>query len=499
MASPLGRNINGRNQRRPERSSVKGQAAVQKTVKKRVQKTGRIPVRALRFHTENPTNYEIIQEYDFLTDQEIEKRLVQNQLAQRRWHTTPVTERVDCFSRLAEALRARRENFALQMALEMGKPVKEGRSEVDKCAATCDYFSHELPRLLRSAEIQVNEKTQRVIKEPLGPILAVMPWNFPLWQVIRSLVPILGSGNSYLLKHSTDVAGCAQMMAQVFTDIFGEGLVTNLFITHEQAERLTADRRVRGVTMTGSSRGGREVAAAAGKNLKKVLLELGGSDAYIVLDDADLQKAAELCTRARLVNNGQSCVAAKRFLVPQSKKTQFMEAMEAEMDIRVMGLPQEDSTDLGPLAHRRFREAITKQLEQIQKEGAKKFWQQSSKGLRGAFFPPTILSCSGSEPSLVTEEFFAPVASVIDYESDDDAIAKANNCIYGLGGAVIGPDSQRAEQIASRLECGFVAINGSVASDARLPFGGVKDSGFGRELGPWGVDEFVSLKTITVS
>lgn len=486
MASPVGRNISRRNERRD------GASRSQRSLKK----IPRSPSSPVRFNTENPTNFDIIQEYEFFKDSQIEKLLVQNALAQKSWAATKLEDRMECFSRLAEALRARRENFALQMALEMGKPVKDGRAEVDKCAATCDHYAVELPNILGSIEVEVNKKPQKIVKEPLGVVLAVMPWNFPLWQVIRSLIPILSSGNSYLLKHSTDVAGCAQMMTQVFSDVFGEGLVTNLFVTHEQTARLMADRRVRGVTMTGSSRGGREIAAAAGKNLKKVLLELGGSDAYLILEDSNLDKAIEVCTKARLVNNGQSCVAAKRFLVPKKMKNDFMQGMQAEMEKRVIGLPQEDETDLGPLAHRRFHEAIVKQLEQIQKEGAKKFWQKESKGMRGAFFPPTILSCKGSEPSLVTEEFFAPVASVIEYDSEADAIHKANNCIYGLGGAVFSSDLKRADRVARQLDCGFVGINVSVASDPRLPFGGVKDSGFGRELGPWGVEEFVSLKTI---
>lgn len=483
MAKSLARNDRRSKSKQPaKRNSVKPK-------KKSVQTSN-------RFTTENPTTFETIKDYKYISSSEIEKELVASEIAQKKWRETSVSDRADHFKKLASGLRDQKDAMARQMALEMGKPVKEGFTEIEKCAMTCDHYATRLAELMDPIAVEVNKKMQKVVREPLGPILAVMPWNYPLWQVIRSLVPILASGNSYLLKHSTSVAGCAELMTEIFHDVFEKGLVTNLFISHGQSEKLIADRRIRGVTMTGSSRGGREVAGTAGAHLKKVLLELGGSDAYIVLPDADLAKTAEICAKARLVNNGQSCVAAKRFIVHSSVRAEFIEAFQAQMSRRAIGNPLESDTDLGPLAHERFQHGLKKQVAQIVKEGAKKIFERETGQERGAFFSPTILLCKGSEKSLFDQEFFGPVALVTEFNSEDEAIVKANNCIYGLGGAVFSGDAEHAEEIARQLECGFVGVNAMVASDPHLPFGGVKDSGFGRELGFWGVDEFTSFKAI---
>ena len=456
---------------------------------------GRLSV--LEFQTQNPADLSILKKYSYMDDKTVEKIVSRSFSAQKKWAETSLEHRSQCLRELAKGLRGKAKELAILMAREMGKPVKDGLGEVEKCAFTCEYYADNLVKFLEPTPIRVGEKTQRVILQPLGVIFAVMPWNFPLWQVVRSLVPITASGNTYILKHSTLVAGCAELMTEIFTAALGSGVAENVFVTHEQAAQWIGDPRIRGVTMTGSSRGGREVASAAGKNLKKVLLELGGSDAYVVLVDADIEQAAQICAKSRMINNGQSCISAKRFFVPKLFREKFVNVMKEQMDKLRIGSPEAENMEVGPLAQKSFCDQLHKQVAAIQKEGAQLLWQKKSIPNGGAFFPPTILLCSGKEASFLRDEFFGPVALIYEYEDLDKAIEVANASVYGLGGAVFGKDLRAADAVARRLECGFVAINNFVASDARLPFGGVKDSGFGRELGVWGVHEFANHKTIT--
>lgn len=448
------------------------------------------------FSTENPATLEPLKTYAYLSEAELENRLERAFLRQKSWRLESPSLKAEAFRRFAQALRSRKEDFALSMALEMGKPVADGRSEVEKCAITSEYYADQAEAFTQAETVLVEGREQHLVYEPLGVIMAVMPWNFPLWQVVRSFLPIALAGNAYLLKHSDQVAGTAELLEQVIISAFGEDIFFNLWIDHDQVAKLIHDRRVRGVTMTGSSRGGSQVAAVAGQALKKCLLELGGSDPVLVLPGADLDLAAKLSAQSRLINNGQSCISAKRFLVPDRDQDLFVHKMSEHLSAVRIGDPRDEKTQLGPLAHRKFKEKMNQQLEQIQKEGAKRLWRREGLDLRTSFVAPQILEASPAQSSYSKEEFFAPVALVTSYRDEDEMLELANSTIYGLGATVIGSDLEEAERVARQVESGVVALNRIVQSDARLPFGGVKDSGFGRELSLQGVREFQSLKAI---
>lgn len=450
------------------------------------------------FQTENPLNFEPLATYNYHTPAEIEAAIQKAVVRAREWRWTAAEAKASQLRHLGVKLREQKEIFALTMAMEMGKPLKEGRSEVEKCAATCDYYAGRVRELTAGESIHFDGKTNRIVREPMGLVLAVMPWNFPLWQVLRSVVPIIVGGNAYILKHSDSVAGTAEMLEAVCNETFGSGLVTNLRMTHDQVAALIGDSRIRGITMTGSSAGGAKIAEVSGRHLKKCLLELGGSDPVLVLEDADVELAASVSVQSRLINAGQSCISAKRFLIPENLWTAFIQKMSEKMNEAVLGSPLEEATTIGPLAHRRFAEKARLQLETIQKEGAKVLWQKEMKELRGAFVRPMMLLAGPAQPSYLTEEFFAPIALVTKYSSVEEGIQLANATSFGLGATIIAADPVHAENLAARLEAGVVAINQIVASDPHLPFGGIKDSGFGRELSGQGVMEFQSIKSILI-
>lgn len=448
------------------------------------------------FQTENPTNLEPLAEYRYHDPHEIESALKLADVRAKEWRWTGSELKSSQLRFLALKLREKKENLALTMALEMGKPIHEGRGEVEKCAATCEHYATLIPDLAPIETLRFDQRDHRIQREPMGIVFAIMPWNFPLWQVIRSLVPILAAGNAYVLKHSDIVAGTADILEKITDEAFGKGLVTNLYLTHDQAAELIRDPRIKAVTLTGSSQAGAAVASEAGRALKKCVLELGGSDPVLVLSDADIDLAVELSAQSRLINTGQSCISAKRFLVPEDHWMAFTEGLIAKMDEAPMGVPHEEATRIGPLAHRRFAEKTRTQVEKILGQGAKLLWQKDVKDLRGAFVKPAVIHADPAQPSYLKEEFFAPVALVTPYKGVEEAIALANATSFGLGATVVSGDKTRAENLAARLECGVVAINRIVASDPRLPFGGVKESGYGRELGRQGVQEFQNIKTI---
>lgn len=448
------------------------------------------------FQTENPTNLEPLAEYRYADPHEIESALQRAEVRAKEWRWTGSELKSSQLRFLALKLREKKETLALTMALEMGKPIVEGRSEVEKCAACCEYYAGIVSDLAPIETVKFDQKEHRIQREPMGIVFAVMPWNFPLWQVVRSLVPILCAGNAYILKHSEIVAGTADILEKIANEAFGTGLFTNLYLTHDQAADVIKDPRIKAVTLTGSAKAGASVAQTAGGVLKKCVLELGGSDPVLILNDADLKLAIELSTQSRLINSGQSCISAKRFLVPEDHWQAFTEGFAEKMDEAIMGAPHEESTKVGPLAHRRFAEKTRTQVEKILGEGAKVLWRKDVKELRGAFVKPMIIHADPAQPSYLTEEFFAPIALVTPYKGVEEAIALANATSFGLGATIVSGDKTRAENLAARLECGVVAINRIVASDARLPFGGVKESGYGRELGRQGVQEFQNIKTI---
>jgi succinate-semialdehyde dehydrogenase/glutarate-semialdehyde dehydrogenase len=454
------------------------------------------------FQTQNPATGEILKNYEHLAASEVEKRIEE---AFRQYHrysfSTTRHEKSQRLKALAQGLRSQKDSLARQMTLEMGKAIQDSFAEIEKCAVTCEYFAEQLPRFLEDHPVNLGVQSAKIVKDPMGPILAIMPWNFPIWQVIRFAAPAVGIGNPILLKHSDLTAGSAEMLAQIF-DRVHEGLLFNLQIDHNQAARVIADKRVRGVTLTGSARAGREVAAVAGQNLKKVVLELGGNDAYVVFADSAIEKSAKICAKARMTNNGQSCVAAKRFIVEASVLDEFMKHFTTELREYRYGDPLEGKTKVGSLAAKKFQKQLLEQCRSLEKAGAKKVFDLAEDfkftfTSPDAYFPPRVYLIDQDIDMAFEEEFFGPVALVFPFKSEDEALALCNRSPYGLGGAVFSEDAAKGQTFARKMECGFVAINEQVKSDARLPFGGVKNSGHGRELSIYGFNEFCNIKALT--
>ncbi len=402
--------------------------------------------------------------------------------------------------RAAGLLEERKGRFAALMAAEMGKPVAQGRSEVEKCAWACRYFAENAARFLAPEPIATDASRSYVAFPPLGVVLAVMPWNFPFWQVFRFAAPALMAGNGCLLKHASNVSGCSFAIGELLHDSgLPEGLFTVLLLRPEALDPVLEMREVRAVTLTGSSEAGRSVAAKAGRLLKKSVLELGGSDAYIVLEDADLDRAAEACVASRLINTGQSCIAAKRFIVVQEVLDGFTERFLDRMRSKRMGDPMEEKTELGPLARRDLRDQLHGQVEESLRRGAKLLLGGRVPPGPGAFYPATVLGDAHPGMPAFDEETFGPVAAIVPARDEADAVRLANATPFGLGASVFTSDASRGERIAAEeVEAGSTFVNDLVRSDPRLPFGGVKDSGYGRELSAFGIREFVNVKTVYV-
>jgi succinate-semialdehyde dehydrogenase/glutarate-semialdehyde dehydrogenase len=403
-------------------------------------------------------------------------------------------KRAKGLERAAQILEARQERFARLMAREMGKPVTQGKAEVVKCATACRHYAAHGEAMLAP----VVEDGATILHQPLGPVLAIMPWNFPFWQAFRFAAPALMAGNTILLKHASNVPGCARAIAEVIAEAFGrDDLLRAVFIAGKEVEPLIADARIRAVTFTGSTEAGRKVAAAAGRYLKKSVLELGGSDPYLVLDDADLPSAARICAAARMVNAGQSCIAAKRFLVAEDVHDEFVGLLAKELAEFVPGDPRDEACNLGPMARTDLRDELHGQVMDSIAAGARLLLGGEVPQLRDLpYYPATLLA--GVKPGMrvFDEETFGPVAAVTRVSGDAEMIALANRTPFGLGAAVFSAEVDRARRVAEQLDTGTVAINAQVVSDPRFPFGGVKDSGWGRELGKHGIREFVNVKTL---
>ena len=397
----------------------------------------------------------------------------------------------------ADLLEKRQDAFAIIMAEEMGKPVDEGRQEAVKCALACRHYAKHGEEML-APEVMDGA---RILHQPLGPVLAIMPWNFPFWQVIRFAAPSLMAGNTILLKHASNVPRCAKAIASLIAESFGrDDLMKVIFVSGKEVESYIAHPQIRAVTFTGSTDAGRKVAAAAGKYLKKSVLELGGSDAYVVLADADVAQAAKVCAKARMVNGGQSCIAAKRFLVATEVHDQFVGLLLEEMSRYVPGDPIQTGTRLGPMARADLRDDVHQQVVDSVEAGAKLLLggeiPNDTELLDKPYYPATILTDVVPGMPVFDEETFGPVAAVIRVRDEAEAIEFANQSSFGLGGAVFGTDVERARRVAEAIETGAIAINAQLSSDPRYPFGGVKDSGWGRELGRHGILEFVNVKTV---
>lgn len=448
----------------------------------------------------NPTTGDPLESYPSHDAAEVAHRLARAWSGWEDWRTTSFGDRAELLLRLADGLDKRREELAALMVREMGKPITSARAEVDKCAWVSRYYAEHGAGHLRQDEVGTEAVRSYVRFDPLGPVLAIMPWNFPFWQLFRAAVPALTAGNVVLLKHASNVPGCAVELERLFAGAGApEGVFQTLLLSSSEVADVIADGRVRGVTLTGSVAAGRQVAAQAGQHLKKTVLELGGSDAFIVLDDADVDRAAEVGAKSRLVNNGESCIAAKRFIVADAVADDFVERLRDRIAAMVVGDPMEDDTEVGPLARADLRDDLHDQVRRTLDDGARLVIGGEPIDRPGFFYAPTVVDLVGAEMVAAQEETFGPAAAVIRVADEENAVAIANSSSFGLGTSIWTQDRERGERVAARIEAGCLFVNELVKSDPRLPFGGVKDSGFGRELGSYGIREFVNAKTVWVA
>jgi succinate-semialdehyde dehydrogenase/glutarate-semialdehyde dehydrogenase len=448
----------------------------------------------------NPATGAPIRDYPEHTTVEVVERLRQAELAFLVWRRSPFDVRGDLMRRAARTLRDRRDRYARLMTEEMGKPIAQAEAEIGKCARNCDFYAERAAAFLAAEPVATEAARSLVRFDPLGPVLAVMPWNFPFWQVFRFAAPALMAGNVAILKHAANVPGCALAVEEVFRAAgFPTGVVTALLIPSDRVTDLIRDPAVRAVTLTGSDRAGEAVAAEAGKQLKKTVLELGGSDPFIVLADADPVAVAEQAAKARTINSGQSCIAAKRFIVEETVAARFEQAFTEQMAALKVGDPMDRATDVGPLAREDLLEVLDDQVQRTVAAGA--LLRTGGVRLRhnGFFYAPTVLTAVEPGMAAFEEETFGPVAAVIRARDAEHAVELANRSRFGLAASIWTGNRKRGEELAHEIEAGFVAVNAIVHSDPRLPFGGVKRSGYGRELAAFGIREFANIKTVWIA
>lgn len=449
----------------------------------------------------NPATEELITEYEEYSAERIIECIEKAELAYHSHKEIPLNNKISLMLNVASILEKQKEEFSKLMTLEMGKPIVQSRAEVTKCIWLCNYYCENAEHFLADEIIHTDARKSYVSFQPLGIILAVMPWNFPFWQVLRFAVPNLLAGNACLLKHSSNVSGTALAIEKIFSDAgFAENLFGTLLIPSSKVKQVIEHPLVKAVTLTGSTPAGKSVAAIAGNVLKKTVLELGGSDPYIILEDADLSETANACVTSRLINGGQSCIAAKRFIVVEKVFDQFKDLFVEQMKLRKMGNPYDESISLGPQARIDLRNELQTQVEQSVKQGAELLLGGFIPKGKGAFYPPTVLTNIDENNIAFKEEIFGPVAPLIKAKDEDDAIRLANKTVFGLGAAIFTRDLDKGERIAKeKILAGSCFVNSFVKSDPRLPFGGINQSGYGRELGLFGIREFVNIKTIYVS
>ena len=449
----------------------------------------------------NPATGQRLERYDEMRGPQVSAAIEAAHSAFLEWRKTGFAARARHMRKAAALLRERAHEYGRLMTLEMGKPIRDGIAEAQKCAAGCDYYAEHAERYLADEVVETGPRKSFVAFRPLGVVLAVMPWNFPFWQVIRFAAPALMAGNAGVLKHASNVPGCALALEKLFADAgFPKNLFRTLMIGSRMVGDVIAHPHVRAVSLTGSTPAGRDVASKAGAVLKKAVLELGGSDAYLVLSDADIEFTAAACAKGRLVNSGQSCIAAKRFIVLEELKSRFEQQLVAEMAKAKLGDPLDQNTTVGPMARRDLRDELHEQVEKSIAKGARLLCGGKVPDGPGAFYPPTVLSEVHPGMPAYDEEMFGPVAAVISAKDVDDAVRIANDSEFGLGGGVFTRDLAIGERLATDgIEAGSVFVNATVSSDPKLPFGGVKDSGYGRELSSYGIREFVNIKTVVVA
>ena len=447
----------------------------------------------------NPATGSVIREYTDHSGAEVEKIILNVHSAWEGWRETSFETRSELMKKAAEILRSNKERYATMMTMEMGKLFRESLAEIEKCALVCDYYAVNAAKMLADEVIASDASRSFVAFQPIGVILAVMPWNFPFWQVIRFAAPALMAGNAAVLKHASNVPGCALAIEEIFREAgFPADLFRTLLIPSSAVEPVITDPLIAAVTLTGSELAGSEVASLAGRNLKKTVLELGGSDPFIVLEDADLDAAVKTAVTARMINQGQSCIAAKRFIVLEAVIQQFETGLKSAFEALHMGDPMDISTQVGPMARPDLVSEIESQVNRSVAAGARLVCGGHRPDRTGCYFEPTILAdvCKGMP--VYSEETFGPVVSLISARDEDDAIRIANDSSFGLGGCVWTRDLVRGEKVARKVETGAMFVNGMTKSDPRLPFGGIRKSGYGRELSAYGIREFVNIKTIWI-
>ena len=452
---------------------------------------------SMAIETVNPATGERLRSFTELTAREIEDKVEAASRAARAWRRTPIEQRAAVVDRAGQLLEERKEEYGRLMTLEMGKPIRAAIDEAAKCATACRYYGEHAARFLADEPVDAEGERSFVAFEPLGVVLAVMPWNFPFWQVIRFAAPAIAAGNVGLLKHASNVPQCALALEQLFGDAGAPGgAFQTLLIGSHAVAGLLVDDRVAAATLTGSEKAGRSVAMVAGEHVKKTVLELGGSDAFIVMPSADLDAAVRTAVAARTINNGQSCIAAKRFIVAEPVADAFIERFVDRMRGLVVGDPMDPRTSVGPLATAAIRDDLDDQVQRSVAAGARVLIGGQPRAGLGFFYEPTVLTNLTSASPAMCEETFGPVAAIARARDVDHAIAIANDSRFGLGAAAWTRDRREMDRFARELDAGSVFINGMVASDPRFPFGGVKKSGYGRELSAFGIREFVNIKTV---
>ena len=454
--------------------------------------------------TINPATGEPLASYEETSAEALDAILDRARAAARVWRLTPPPERGQALVRLAERLRAKRDELALLATLEMGKPLAESHAEVEKCAWTCEWFAEHGPALLEPDQADTEAVSSSVAYAPLGVLFAIMPWNFPYWQVVRALAPALAAGNVVVLKHAPSTTGCALKLGEIADEaglpagVFSV-IVAGVESTPAISERVITDDRVAAVTLTGSSRAGRSVAAIAGGALKKTVLELGGSDPFVVLANADTEAAASWAVLSRFQNTGQSCIATKRIIVEEAVADEFTERLLAHVAELRLGDPTEPHVTIGPVAREDLRDLVARQVSESVEQGARVLTGGSAPDRAGFYYQPTVLDRVPAGAPVLTEEVFGPAVPLVRAADDEDAIRLANDTSYGLGSNLWTSDLAHGHELALRLDAGHTAVNGITISDPRLPFGGVKDSGYGRELSSFGIHEFVNVHTVVVN
>jgi succinate-semialdehyde dehydrogenase/glutarate-semialdehyde dehydrogenase len=454
----------------------------------------------MAIQTLNPATNEVLKTFNPHTPAELEILLINADRAFERWRSTLFTERAELMRKAAQELRENAFYYARIITLEMGKPIREAKAEINKCALCCDFYAEHAETYLKDEEISSDASISYVTYEPLGIILAVMPWNFPFWQVFRFAAPSIMAGNVGLLKHASNVPQCALAIAEVFQRAgFPEGVFTSTLLETAAIENLIKDDRIKAITLTGSEEAGASVAALAGSQIKKTVLELGGSDAFIVLGDADIEETARMAAKARMINTGQSCIAAKRFIVVEAVAPQFIARMKYYLEQLKTGDTLAESTDYGPLARHDLATSVQKQVDDSVAQGAKIILEGGQPDAGSSYFHPMMLTAIPPGTPAHEEEIFGPVACIFVVPDAAEAIKVANNSRFGLGASIWSGNVPEARRLARQIESGAVFINGMVQSHPALPFGGIKKSGYGRELSYVGIREFVNQKTIWIA